>query len=82
MFTLNNPKTFIKYKDIEGKEQQMFIFYDPAQMLKLIRNTFQNKKVIKNKNGQLIKWEYLVKLVDVQTNQHIDILVYIFLMRK
>ncbi|CAI6375887.1 unnamed protein product [Macrosiphum euphorbiae] len=68
-FTLNNPKTFIEYKDTEGKEQQMFIFYDPAHMLKLIRNTFQNKKVIKNKNGQLIKWEYLVKLVDVQTNQ-------------
>lgn len=68
-FTLNNPKTFIEYKDTKGKEQQMFIFYDPAHMLKLIRNTFQNKKVIQNKNGQLIKWEYLVKLVDVQTNQ-------------
>jgi len=53
-FTLNNPKTFIEYKNTEGKEQQMFIFYDPAHMLKLIRNTFQNKKVIKNNNGQLI----------------------------
>lgn len=53
-------------------ENKIFIFYDPAYMLKLIRNAFQNREVLKNKSGELINWDYLVELINVQTTHKLQ----------
>lgn len=47
----------------------IFIFYDPSHMLKLIRNTFGDKKVLVDGTGNFIKWEYIVKLVQLQESE-------------
>ncbi|CAB3238852.1 unnamed protein product [Arctia plantaginis] len=38
------------------------IFLDPCHMIKLIRNTLENKKVLQDSNGGFIKWQYFADL--------------------
>jgi len=49
-FNMDNPKPFI----LNGKEDKLFCFYDPAHMLKLIRNAWNNRVIIKNSKGEEI----------------------------
>lgn len=42
--------------------KKIFVFYDPAHMLKLVRNAFGEKKIMQNGKGELIKWDYIQKL--------------------
>lgn len=45
---------------------KIFIFPDPCHMIKLIRNCFASQKYLKDYEGQLIDWDFLVKLVELQ----------------
>ncbi|CAB3242624.1 unnamed protein product [Arctia plantaginis] len=45
------------------------IFLDPCHMIKLIRNTLENKKVLQDSNGGFIKWQYFVDLNTLQKNE-------------
>lgn len=49
-------------------DYNIYIFFDAAHMLKLIRNTLASKKIIFDKNGNAIKWEFFEKLVKIQTD--------------
>lgn len=53
------------FKHPETK-QNVHIFIDPAHMIKLCRNTLGDKKVLYDENKYPIKWDYFVKLVDLQ----------------
>lgn len=44
--------------------EKIFTFYDAAHMIKLVRNAFGDKKIIIDGNGDLIKWDYIVKLYE------------------
>jgi len=37
-------------------DQPIYIFWDAAHMVKLVRNTLGDKKVLINSNGKQIKW--------------------------
>lgn len=50
-------------------KENIYCFYDPAHMIKLIRNTFGDKKVLKNGKGELIKWEYVVMLYEKEQEE-------------
>lgn len=49
--------------------EKIFVFYDPAHMLKLVRNAFWEKRIIQNGKGELIKWDYIQKLVEKEKNE-------------
>jgi len=53
------------FKHPETKEN-VHIFVDPAHMIKLCRNTLGDWKVLYDENKYPIKWDYFVKLVDLQ----------------
>jgi len=58
-FELANSKPFFLNPITKEK---VFAFYDPAHMIKLIRNTLGDKKNIINGKNEMIKWEYISKL--------------------
>jgi len=43
--------------------------FDPSHMIKLVRNTLADLKVLRNGEGQEIKWEFLQKLHDIQSKE-------------
>lgn len=44
------------------------IFFDAPHMLKLIRNTLASKDILYDGNNNAIRWEYFVKLNNIQQN--------------
>lgn len=50
-------------------KEQVFIFFDICHMIKLIRNCLGELKVLTTKEGKLVKWEYLVSLVNFQNEE-------------
>lgn len=50
-------------------EKKVAIFPDPSHMLKLIRNTFGDKKELMDGNYKKINWGFIKKLVDLQENE-------------
>ncbi|KAL4135799.1 hypothetical protein QTP88_007387 [Uroleucon formosanum] len=60
-----NPRAFI----ISKNDEKLFIFLDPAHMLKLIRNAWEHRSVIKNANGEIIDWVYIKKLYELEREQ-------------
>jgi hypothetical protein len=52
-------------------EENCFVFFDLCHMIKLVRNTFADKKILSIKHDviQLIQWENIVKLVKRQTRE-------------
>lgn len=50
-----NVKTYFLHPITKSK---IFIFLDPCHMLKLCRNTLGDWKLLYDKNGQEIKWEF------------------------
>lgn len=49
--------------------EKLWIFWDPCHMLKLVRNTLGDKKVLIDSNGGIIKWEFLTKLHQLQMDE-------------
>lgn len=64
-FNVDNPKPFI----LNGEQDKLFCFYDPAHMLKLIRNAWNNRVIIKNFKGEEINWEYIKKLYELEQKE-------------
>lgn len=50
-------------------KENIYCFPDPVHMIKLIRNAFGDKKVLKNGKGELIKWEYVVMLYEKEQEE-------------
>lgn len=44
------------------------IILDACHMIKLVRNTFASKEILYDGNGNTIRWEFIVKLVNLQNN--------------
>lgn len=61
--TPSNIKTTFKHPDSDKK---VAVFLDPCHMIKLVRNTFESKKIIFNPDGKLIKWQLIVNLNRLQ----------------
>lgn len=49
--------------------QNIAIFPDPAHMVKLVRNTFGEKKIIIDGDNNIIKFDYLEKLLILQESE-------------
>lgn len=64
-FNVDNPKPFI----LNGEQDKLFCFYDPAHMLKLIWNAWNNRVIIKNFKGEEINWEYIKKLYELEQKE-------------
>ncbi|KAF0706885.1 THAP-type domain-containing protein, partial [Aphis craccivora] len=44
--------------------EKILVFHDQAHMIKLIRNTFGDKKILKNGDGKCIEWKFIEKLFE------------------
>jgi len=56
---IQNPNTF----------EKILVFHDQAHMIKLIRNTFGDKKILKNGDGKLIQWKFIEKLFEKEQEE-------------
>ena len=45
---------------------KIYIFLDACHMIKLVRNTMSDWKVLHDKDGSTIKWQYVVQLQELQ----------------
>lgn len=50
---------------IEVNNQRVYIFFDSVHMIKLVRNKLASKEVIFDGDGNEIKWQYFVDLVNM-----------------
>lgn len=50
-------------------DKNIFIFPDPCHMVKLIRNTLGDFKVVLNSLKQLVKWQHIVDLYNLQKQE-------------
>ncbi|KAF2888012.1 hypothetical protein ILUMI_18161, partial [Ignelater luminosus] len=50
-------------------KEKIFIFWDACHMLKLVRNTLGDHKILKDKHGSVISWEYISLLHTYQQEQ-------------
>lgn len=62
--SLDNLKPYF-----EINSAKIFIFPDPSHMIKLVRNTFGDKKKIVNMNGDVLDWTFLENLNELQLNE-------------
>lgn len=49
--------------------KRIYIFWDAAHMVKLVRNTLGDKKVLINNNGKQIKWNDIQTLQEIQESK-------------
>ena len=50
-------------------EAKIYVFLDACHMIKLVRNTMSDWKVLKDRDGKDIKWQYLVELGKLQESE-------------
>lgn len=62
---INSPRYF----KIENCEQKYILHPDPVHMLKLVRNALHDLKIIKDGEGNQIKWEFLKNLMEIQEKE-------------
>lgn len=63
---LNYGKDFKTYFLHPVTKQPVYIFFDACHMVKLIRNCFGSFKILTDKSGHQIEWNYLEKLGKLQ----------------
>jgi hypothetical protein len=61
------------FKSSKQDSETVSCILDPCHMLKLIRNTLADWGVLRNASGELIKWEYIEALHQVQVVQYYEI---------
>lgn len=49
--------------------EQIVVMPDACHMLKLARNTLADYSILKDKNGGIIEWRFIVELVNVQETE-------------
>lgn len=64
-----NSRFLMPYFKHPVTQENVFIFFDPCHMIKLIRNCFGSHKVFKTLEGKIISWQYLEALVNMQTTE-------------
>ena len=47
------------------------VIHDMAHTAKNVRNAFHDRKILKNSKGEFIKWDYLVKLHELQSREQL-----------
>lgn len=62
-FKLTNMKTSFPHP---VTKKQIVVFLDPSHMLKLVRNTFGEKKCLVSKDNYFINWKYIMHLNELQ----------------
>ena len=50
-------------------KSKIYIFLDACHMIKLVRNTMSDYKVLKDKDGSTIKWQYIEELHKLQESE-------------
>lgn len=50
-------------------DHNIHFFLDPCHMIKLVRNTFGDRKMLIDGDGRYIKWEYIQKLNELQESE-------------
>ena len=50
-------------------EAKIYVFLDACHMIKLVRNTMSDWKVLKDKDGKDIRWQYLIELEKLQESE-------------
>lgn len=63
---LNNIKTHFPHP---SKSEKVCIFLDPCHTIKLIRNTFERKRLIFEGNNGQIRWQLLINLNKLQKSE-------------
>lgn len=63
---LSNLKTIFKHPECDKK---VAIILDPCHMIKLVRNTFESKRLIFDNNNKEIRWQLLRNLNGFQINE-------------
>ena len=51
------------------ENKKVYIFLDACHMIKLVRNTFSDWNVLKDKDGQNIEWKFLEELNELQERE-------------
>ncbi|KYN09176.1 THAP domain-containing protein 9 [Trachymyrmex cornetzi] len=64
--SITNLKTYFNHPISKDK---IFVLLDACHMLKLIRNAFDNKKILWDKDGKIIHWKYIKLLVELQETE-------------
>jgi len=71
-FDIDHPQAYI----VDDREEKVYAFYDPAHMLKLIRNARNNKTIILNSKGEEINWRY-IELYQIEQNIKTNYIFYL-----
>ena len=50
-------------------EAKIYIFVDACHMIKLVTNTISDWKVLQDQNGNQIKWEFVIRLQELQESE-------------
>lgn len=50
-------------------DMDVSVFLDPCHMVKLVRNTFESKRIIFDNEGGEIKWQFLINLLKLQSSE-------------
>lgn len=66
---INTLKTTFQHPSCDKK---VAVFLDPCHMLKLVRNTFESKRVLFDSEGKEIQWKLLENLLSLQTNETLN----------
>lgn len=64
----DNLKTNFPHPDTK---ESIVVFLDPSHMIKLVRNTFESKKIFYDAENEMVKWSLLVSLDKLQTNEQL-----------
>lgn len=67
---VDNLVTTFKHPCTENK---VALFLDPCHMIKLVRNTFEAKRVIFDSDDNEIKWQLLIDLVKLQDSEGLHV---------
>ena len=49
--------------------EKIYIFLDACHMIKLVRNTWSDWKVLRDKDGNTIEWKFIVRLQELQEKE-------------
>lgn len=71
--SISNFKSLQGYFDHPTSNHKVHTFLDLCHMLKLIRNMLSDYKCIVNKNGQMIKWDYITALHEFQEKESLHL---------
>jgi len=66
---LTPTTSFQTYFSHPMTQEKVAVFLDPCHSLKLLRNCLGNHKSIIDDKGNMIRWEYFMKLHEIQSNE-------------